>query len=358
MSRRANHLDLWEGSDEKFILHTRTGNASVTGIDFGFWRFEYNNATQEYRVSLYADKDDADPVAQSAELDATLLPDTVDLAEYGGSGVTASVFVDGVRGIVPAQTFFAGGDFHFKDDGTTDARNAAQVAAINALPGTAYPGSEGNKVAPPRAVLNAGDTSHGGTHVLTAWPNYVSAYGRYGWEGGADYPMHEIRGGHDLSGPNGDYVKDAITARQGAPQYVLDWDNLRVIMCDWYPGYDQCTIAWLTAQLEAVGTSYPVVIAMHPGFDGFDDWTQEQMDAFLAAIVGYNVIAIIHGHNHSVSFYTESGWDVYRCGSPADDLENHNSILVFKVTSTNLYVNEWEWHTNRQAWGDSDSKAI
>jgi hypothetical protein len=345
MSRRANYLDLWEGSSEKVVLNTRSGNASVSGLDFGFFKFEYGQGSTELRVSLYADKDDVDPVAQSADMDAMMLPDWVDLAEYGGSGVTAQVFVDGVRGVTPAETLFLVGDLHYKDDDSTNARNLQQVECMNDLPGTAYPEATGGYVAPPRAVLDLGDTIHGSIHLPDAWSQYFADYGTNGTDGTLLYPHYAICGNHDFSGPEPDYVRNQIIARYGAGSYVVEYPGFTLIMVDYGPDADQ--LAWVQTQLAAIGTSTPIIIATHIGFDDTnsipDEWSQAEADAFIAAIASYNVIGYFYGHVHTVSFYTYSGLNVYRVGSPADEFTNHNSVVVVKITQTNMYVNEYQW---------------
>lgn len=98
MSRRARHLNIWQDvSDQKFLV-PREDNGEVTGVtDFGWYKLEYSEATTMFQVSFYGEADDANPVAQSDQLDASTLPTTVTLNEYGGSGITATIYVDGTR---------------------------------------------------------------------------------------------------------------------------------------------------------------------------------------------------------------------------------------------------------------------
>jgi predicted phosphodiesterase len=257
-------------------------------------------------------------------------------------------------------TFFVVSDLHYKDDDSTNARNMDQVECMNALLGTPYPTATGGNVGTARGVLNLGDTIHGSTHLPDAWTQYTADYGIDGTDGVLTIPHYKIRGNHDFSGPEPNYVKEQIIARYGAESYVLSWGDLRIIMVDYGPDADQ--LAWVQTQLSAIGTSAPIIIATHIGFDDTnsipDEWSQAEVDAFIAAISGYNVIGYFYGHVHTVSFYTYSGLSVYRVGSPADEVQNHNSVIVVKVTDENMYVNEWEWHAERLQWGDSDIKAI
>lgn len=99
MSRRASHLNIWQDvSDQKFLVLTRTNNGEVVGgPDFGWYKLEYSEDTAQFQVSFYENANDANPVAQSDQIYTNTLPDTVTLAEYGGSGITATIYVDGMR---------------------------------------------------------------------------------------------------------------------------------------------------------------------------------------------------------------------------------------------------------------------
>ena len=92
MSRLAPKMDnVW-----KFHIPVLHRNAQVNGLDYGWFKMEYAESIDSFRVSLYADHDDANPAAQSSILGAATLPDTVSLAEYGGSGVTATIDIQGI----------------------------------------------------------------------------------------------------------------------------------------------------------------------------------------------------------------------------------------------------------------------
>ena len=99
-SRRANHLNfLTHRSDDRFLIHDRTDNANVTGVNFGFWKLEYDSARDEFRVRLYANRNDAEDayLAQSDVTDAATLPATVTVNEANDSGVSGTIYIDGVR---------------------------------------------------------------------------------------------------------------------------------------------------------------------------------------------------------------------------------------------------------------------
>lgn len=83
-------------SDFKFNIRSRTGNAQVTGKDYGAFKLEYSESNDKMYAYFYENQNDADPVAVSDIVDVSTLPGTVTLNEYDGSGVTATIDVEGV----------------------------------------------------------------------------------------------------------------------------------------------------------------------------------------------------------------------------------------------------------------------
>ncbi|MCP4898893.1 MAG: hypothetical protein GY906_18125 [bacterium] len=284
-------------------------------------------------------------------------------------GTSAPIYGTDTDGV----TFFVVSDLHYKNDGSTDSRNAEYIAAMNVLPGTPYPAVLSGNVGTPRAVFNLGDTSHGGIHLPDAWTQYVADYGLDGTDGVLTVPAYEILGNHDVTGPIEwrYYPEEQIIARHGAISRSLDWNTgttpIRLIHVSldfalWGGG---TPLAWVTTQLEAVGTLQKIIVLTHLGFDAksitdpVTYWSRAEADAYLAAIADYNVIAHIHGHNHVVNLnYDEAGLTCFQVGSPEDDLPNQNSVIVFKVTDDTLTWAEWELRRTPPAWGQSGTKAI
>lgn len=101
--RRSGILNWWQSlSDYKARVAARNhqNNATVTGTTFGWFVVEYDSTGEQFCVKFLADADDdleAGVLAQSEDLAASTLPDTVSLAEVGGSGVTATIQLDGFR---------------------------------------------------------------------------------------------------------------------------------------------------------------------------------------------------------------------------------------------------------------------
>ena len=98
MSRRARHLNIWQDvSDQKFLVPREDNGENAGGLTFGWYQLEYSEGNTTFQVSFYEEMDDVNPVAQSDQLSTSTLPDTVTLNEYSGSGITATIYVDGTR---------------------------------------------------------------------------------------------------------------------------------------------------------------------------------------------------------------------------------------------------------------------
>ena len=105
--------------------------------------------------------------------------------------------------------------------------------------------------------------------------------------------------------------------------YSWDWGGLHLVQSHRFAGdTDKGAVdglPWLKQDLAAhAGDGRPVILFQHYGWDTFsierwdpaastfdDDgsgephwWSEEDRDALLAAIAGYNVIGIFHGHEH------------------------------------------------------------
>jgi len=98
--RRSSHINFWwdDTSDDVFQIYNRTNNAQVTGARFGWFKMEYDSVRGEIRLRFYANKNDAagDYQADSGGVLTSTLPASVSLAEAASSGVTATVYVDGL----------------------------------------------------------------------------------------------------------------------------------------------------------------------------------------------------------------------------------------------------------------------
>lgn len=246
-------------------------------------------------------------------------------------------------------TFFVAADTHLGAH-NIEALNRIQIAAMNALPGRAYPLQLGGKVARPKGVLMAGDLTDNGR--MSEWRTFVKLYGLTGRDALLKYPLYECTGNHDRIALLIRPVLDGVRKRHGRLEYSWDWQDVHIVCLDNYP--DAATCRWLKRDLAAVGTLRPVVIYFHyplkGPFSGPEWWRQSQKQAFGAAIDGYNVIGIFHGHYHGSLHYRWEGYDVYNVGSPRHSC---HSFAVVRVTDSTMTVASWNWDYNRWAWTHS-----
>lgn len=243
----------------------------------------------------------------------------------------------------PTVTFFVASDSHFGARGMEDV-NRLVVEQMNALPGTEYPAEIGGLVETPRGVLFLGDTTDNG--LLEEFAEFEKVYGLTGKDGLLRYPIYEAIGNHDVQSESP--VKRRVTERHGGIDYTWDWDDLRFLCLDMYP--DAKTVEWLKGQLQKAGPERPLILYFHYSLEGFYSsfWAEEEKEAFARAILGYNVLAVFHGHEHRVGHYEWRGHKVFRPGAP-----RHNShfFLVVRATARELAVAAWDFDTRR--WRDA-----
>ena len=75
---------------------------------------------------------------------------------------------------------------------------------------------------------------------------------------------------------------------------------------------------------------------------------------FAAALKGYNVIGLFHGHFHGSGYYRWQGYDVYDVGSPKHGAKD---FFVVHVTDERLTVCSWNYEA-RPGWWWAHSKRI
>lgn len=239
----------------------------------------------------------------------------------------------------PTVTFFVASDSHFGARGMSEL-NRSVVEQMNALPGTDFPAEIGGNVEVPRGVLFTGDATDNGT--LAEFAEFEAVYGRTGEDGLLRFPVFEAIGNHDLNSESP--IKARVAARHGAIDYAWDWDDLRMVCLDMYP--DAKTLAWLSGELRRAGRRRPLILYFHYSLAGpySDFWEDAEKDAFAAAIAGYNVLAIFHGHEHHVGHYDWRGFKVFRPGAP-----RHRShfFLVVRVEPRRMAVLAWDFDNRR-----------
>jgi len=253
------------------------------------------------------------------------------------------------RGLNPDTdlTFFVCGDTHLGHVGEGN-KHETQIAAMNALPGKAYPASFlGETVAVPRGVWIVGDLTDNG--LLTQWNRFVSLYGLTGSDGMLHSPVFEGYGNHDIR-YNRTFVKDGIKARHGTLHYSLNWEGIHIANCNIYPGATTTasqSLSWLINDLAVnVGRSgRPVIIMMHydflPPISEVIYWTDAERATFKRAIAGYNILGIFHGHWHNTFHYKWEGYDIYNVGATRSD--QSESFAVVHITDDIMEVANYRW---------------
>jgi cytolysin (calcineurin-like family phosphatase) len=242
-------------------------------------------------------------------------------------------------------TFFVASDSHFGADGMEET-NRALVEELNALPGTDYPDPLGGRVQEPRGVLFTGDTTDNG--LAEEFALFEKFYGLTGKEGLLRFPIFEAIGNHDVNSDLSPPVKRAAQRRHAGIDYSWDWEGVHFICLDMYP--DAATRAWLAQDLTDRPPETPLVVFFHYSLSGNFSrfWPDEDKDAFGEMLVGRNLLAIFHGHEHRVGHYVWRDHDVFRPGAP-----RHFShfFLAVEVRAKEMVVAARDFDNKR--WQDS-----
>jgi hypothetical protein len=311
------------------------------------------------------------------------------IAALGGSAIRLGAAENAAEEV----TFFVTADpqIHLDKWGTAGTEKTIEV--LNALPGKPFP--LGGSVAEPRAILVAGDlvdTVGDPRH----WVTYKSFFDPNG-NAKLRFRAFECIGNHDLGGEGRDgfgsvqveYIERCL-ARKGPEKffydkhnyhYAWDWGQLHLVNLNLFPGnvarpvYDR-EVGWndprnsldfLIDDLKKnVGDSgRPVVLMWHYGLRGWGLekwWKPEDLDNLKKAIAGYNVVLILHGHEHSYARYEWEGYPVFMSPSPQADRNpktpevpsTPKGFLVIRLKGSELQLA----HHNTTEWTDSWSKSI
>ena len=229
--------------------------------------------------------------------------------------------------------------------------------------------SAGRPVARPRGIIMCGDiTDDGGgqTAEPREGPQLFQFSRRYQQGTGPDrvhYPVYVGLGNHDLDQdgrpPSVNWYRDELrdyvrlNHKPSAlfhplvpvdnydtlsDNYSWNWGHLHLIQAQRFAGDDTkgaiSSLAWLKADLETYAADgKPVVICQHYGWDyfsrerwdparrTFDDtgsgpphwWSDEERQALLDVLGGYNIAGIFHGHEHdNAMIYRVDGFDIFK----------------------------------------------
>lgn len=338
----------------------------------------------------------------------------------GGSNMPSlGAKADGVEDDVVA--FCVVSDTHFLADkdapGRLDAwsaeTNGRLVETLNGLAGTEIPGrSGGSAVRRPRFVIHGGDVIDTGDKTgrvqaemqRTEIAAFEKTMGLTGDDGGLDFPVYEVHGNHDSPVGRGHAI-DRIVARTTRRPGVINvsanglhysWDAGDVhfvnvgIVVGAVPGIARRrryapmdSLDFLVADLaKQVGSSgRPVVVTHHvdiarytvpvPADAPFADkeWDPADVSGFHAALDGYDVVAIFHGHTHGRSVWRWDGsstvpggerlaeadaettdrrvHDVFNCDNSAAPRGGQQAFFYVEVSPDALVVREY---ATRDAW--------
>ncbi len=270
--------------------------------------------------------------------------------------------------------FFVVGDTHFLADADApdrlDARSAAMTGALvdtlNRLVGTEIPDAAGGGcVREPCGVIHAGDVIDTGDKQgdgaarmqATEIAAFERVMGLTGGDGALGWPVYEVHGNHDSPRAEGVAIERIVArnrVRPGVRRVSPDglhysWDSGPLhfvhlgIVVGGVPGLarrrryaPRGSLDFLRDDLalEVGQSGRPVILVHHvdiarytepvPDDAPFADkeWDPADVGGFHAALEGYEVAAIFHGHTHARAVWRWDGSSV-RPG-PAGSLEEHD----------------------------------
>jgi hypothetical protein len=266
------------------------------------------------------------------------------------------------------------------------------IDAMNALPGTPYP--DGSPVGTPRAAIVAGDL----VDVVDdpqSWARYCAFYDPEG-KARLRFPAYEGIGNHDLTTHQGrgafSAVQRAVVERHrrragsfhyDAKGYHYSWDDgpLHLVQLNLFPGdeprpvYDRPapwndphgSLTFLADDLRRrVGDSgRPIVLIWHYGLRGWGLekwWRPDDLDALARVVAPYNVVLILHGHEHAFASYEWRGRQVFMAPSPQFDRDPQRpetastpkGFLVLRLVGDELGV----FHRTAAGWREAWTRRI
>ncbi len=242
-----------------------------------------------------------------------------------------------------ALTFLVVADTHLGGPGMEQA-NAHMLAALDTLPGTAWPPPAGGVVDSPLALAVLGDLTDSGR------ADQMHCFERLYY---AD--PHPRRGGTVALSGNHDHTDERPAVGQrlrgwhGSLLRAWDWGDVRMLCLD--TGPTAAALTWLEQELARLPAQRPLIIFQHFALRGpysGPEWVPDGQKARYAAILtGRRVLAIFHGHFHGTGHYRWQGIDVYNTGSPR---HRWCEALAVRVNSGDLMVASWNWQARRWWW--------
>lgn len=103
----------------------------------------------------------------------------------------------------------------------------------------------------------------------------------------------------------------------------------------------------------------PVILFWHYGLRGWGLekwWTRADLENFQSVLEGYNVVLILHGHEHRYERYEWAGYDVIMAPAPVQGVEEGErktrpkGFLAIRVTEDSLQVVHYGAHDWQHTW--------
>jgi hypothetical protein len=315
------------------------------------------------------------------------------IAAAGGFAVCGAPLLAAAEDEAHDITFYVVADPQIHLDKWGPAGTEATIRTINELPGKDFP--LGGKVDPPRAVLVAGDLVD-----VVADPRHWETYKRFFDPNGKalmKFRAFECIGNHDLSSDSvagfsivqREFI-ERNKSRSGSETFHYDehhyhyswnWGPLHIVNLNLFPGdqprpvYDReapwnnpvRSLEFLRKDLqEKVGDSgRPVILMWHYGLRGWGLekwWLPADLEALKQAIQPYNVVLILHGHEHAFARYTWENYPVFMCPSPQRDRDSNTpevestakGFLVVRLKGRELQLA----HHNHSGWAETWKQEI
>lgn len=290
-------------------------------------------------------------------------------------------------------TFFAIADPQINIPRWGTAGTEQTIDMMNDLPGAAFP--FGGVVEEPVGVITAGDLVDDIDNPDN-WALYKTFFDPEG-RARLRFPVFDGQGNHDVDvrrQPFGVFNATQLEfiernrRRPGrfvfdehAYHYSWEWGGVRFVQLNIFPGnahrfvYNgeatgndpKNSLDFLRDVLAShVGDSaQPVVAIWHYGLRGWGRemwWLEEDLDSLAAVLQGYNVLLLLHGHEHRYERYQWRGYDVIMAPSTQYDRDpatpdapsRPKGFLVFRITEDELQLG----YRTPEGWAETWSKAI